>query len=130
MNRSAILVIAALLPACTTTAATPPAALDGTAWTFVSIDGAAPASSRAALRFEADRLSATAGCNGLGGTWRIENGRLHGGPYASTMMFCDGLMEQERALAALLAEKPLVRRDRDRLTLRSAGHSAELRRSE
>ena len=29
----------------------------------------------------------------------IEQGKLVGGPYMSTMMFCEGLMEQERALA-------------------------------
>ncbi len=131
MKRSAILAFTALLSACATTGASQPALhLAETAWTFVTIDGAAPVSARASLRFEGGRLSATAGCNGVGGNWRIEDGRLHGGPYASTMMFCDGVMEQERALAALLAEKPVVRRDGARLVLTSASHRAELRKAD
>ena len=127
MKLTPILALFALLPACATTnAVSAPPQLAGTSWTFTTIDGARPASPRAALRFEGDRIAATAGCNGIGGNWRIENARLHGGPYVSTMMFCDGLMEQERALAALLEEKPAIRREGNRLTLTSAGHKAEL----
>lgn len=127
MKRAVILTLPILLSACaTTTYASIPPQLAGTAWTFITIDGARPASSRASLRFEGNRVSATAGCNGLGGTWRIDKGQLIGGPYVSTMMFCDGLMEQERALAALLEEKPSVQRNGNRLTLTSAGHTAEL----
>lgn len=130
MKRPAIFIFTALLSACATPSASQPLHLAETAWTFVTIDGAAPVSARASLRFEGERLNATAGCNGIGGNWRIEDGRLHGGPYASTMMFCDGVMEQERALAALLAEEPVVRRDGARLVLPSASHTAELRKTD
>lgn len=127
MKRAVILTLPILLSACaTTTYASIPPQLAGTAWTFITIDGARPASSRASLRFEGNRVSAPAGCNGLGGTWRIDKGQLIGGPYVSTMMFCDGLMEQERALAALLEGKPAIHRDGSRLTLTSASHKAEL----
>lgn len=103
-------------------------ALIGTTWTIEQIDGVRAISGKAAVRFEAERLGLTAGCNGMGGTWRLDGGRLAGGPYASTMMYCDGLMEQERALSALLEAQPAVTLDGDMLTLRSDGHSLVARR--
>ena len=42
-------------------------------WRFVTIDGAAPAvPEKATLTFADDRISASVGCNGMGGEWRIE----------------------------------------------------------
>ncbi|MDP3906953.1 META domain-containing protein [Novosphingobium sp.] len=121
--------IAALsLTACAHAAAPRQTALHDTNWKIVRIDGKAPASERAAIRFTQDRLSATVGCNGQGGTWRIEQGKLVGGPYMSTMMYCDGLMEQERALADLLGAKPSVDVTGGTLTLRSKDHVIEARR--
>ena len=52
------------------------ATLANSTWRFVSIDGAAPVSGKAQLEFEEDRIGATVGCNGMGGPWRIEDGRL------------------------------------------------------
>jgi heat shock protein HslJ len=134
MIRLAVLPLALAVSACVHVSPPPsgpgttpsPAALADTSWRIVRIDGAPPVSPKAALRFEADRLGMTAGCNGLGGTWRLRSGRLIGGPYASTMMYCEGLMEQERALAALLEARPAVFLSGDRLVLRSAEHSAEM----
>lgn len=103
-------------------------ALHDTSWKIVRIDGKAPASPRAEIRFLRERLSATVGCNGQGGTWQIEQGKLVGGPYMSTMMYCEGLMEQERALADLLGAKPSVDVTRGTLTLRSKNHVIEARR--
>lgn len=113
-----------------------PAALVGTSWKIIQIDGKAPASPKAAMQFQAERISATAGCNGLGGTWRIRQGKLVGGPFVSTMMYCqsingdDNLMAQERALSALLSATPSIDLTRGKLTLRSLGHSAELVRAD
>jgi heat shock protein HslJ len=106
--------------------------LSGTAWAFTAIDGYAPVRpERATMSFTDDRLSATVGCNGMGGDWRIDaENRLIGGPYMSTRMFCEGLMEQEQAIGALLAANPTVTVAGNRMTLTAPGHSAELRRAD
>ena len=130
MIRLVTLAALPLLAACATMGYAETPQLAGTEWRFVAIDGQAPVSDRARMAFTAERISATAGCNGMGGTWTMEGERLVGGPYASTMMFCDGLMEQERAIGALLAEKPVVSVTGDRLTLNSASHKAELVRAD
>lgn len=117
-----------LLASCTTPGDTKApanvsaASLLGTSWMITAIDGVAPSSPKASLRFDADRIGMTAGCNGIGGHWKLEQGRIVGGPYASTMMYCEGLMEQERALAKLLEEKPVPQLSGETLTLRSASH--------
>lgn len=133
MTRNALLALAALSLAATASAGVPkPAALTNTTWKIVKIDGKSPASPAAELRFQPDRISATAGCNGMGGTWQIRQGKLVGGPFVSTMMYCQGidgdnsLMDQERALSDLLSGKASIDLKGKRLTLRSLGHSAEL----
>lgn len=129
MTRTLAIAAAALsLSACAHASVPRHAALHDTNWKIVRIDGKSPASSRAAIRFTRDRLNATVGCNGQGGTWVIEQGKLVGGPYMSTMMFCEGLMEQERALADLLGAKPSIDVTRGTLTLRSKEHVIEARR--
>jgi len=105
--------------------------LVGSEWRFSAINGSPPVRpGRATMAFTQDRLSATVGCNGMGGTWRLAGDRLVGGPYMSTKMFCDGVMEQEGAVAALLAAKPIVAVSGDRMTLTAPEHSAELRRAD
>lgn len=102
-------------------------ALTGTSWRFVAIDGDQPVSSNAKLQFEADRLGANVGCNGMGGNWRVENGRLIAGPLMQTEMYCEGqVWDQEQAVGALLAAAPVLEHLEDRLVLKSSGHSAEL----
>ena len=129
MIRTLTLAAAALsLSACAHAAVPRHAALHDTNWRIVKIDGKAPASLRAAIRFTRDRISATVGCNGQGGTWAIEQGKLVGGPFMSTMMYCEGLMEQERTLADVLGAKPTVDVTRGTLTLRSKDHMIEARR--
>ena len=103
--------------------------LSATDWRFSAIDGAPPVRpDRAVMSFTQDRLSANVGCNGLGGHWRLDGDRLVGGPYMSTKMFCEGVMEQENAVSALLAANPTVIVAGDRMTLTAPGRSAELRR--
>lgn len=105
------------------------ARLANTTWRFTAIDGAAPVSAKAHLSFERGRLGANAGCNGMGGQWRIEGARLIAGPLVQTEMYCEGpVWGQEQAIAALLAAAPEIRIQGDRMSLRSGGHSAELRR--
>lgn len=102
--------------------------LSETRWKFVSIDGASTVSTEARIAFSGDRLSASAGCNTMGGTWRIDGDRLIADQLVQTEMWCENarMMEQERTLAALLAASPEFLREEERLTLRSAGHSARL----
>ena len=120
-----------LLPLALAACATPAAhqsGLAGTHWSIVSIDGhPAAAADRAKLSFDDTRLSASVGCNGLGGDYHVDGGRLIVGPVISTQMYCEGLMEQERSVAALFAGAPQVTRTADTLTLTSGGHTLEAR---
>jgi heat shock protein HslJ len=100
------------------------AALAGTRWTITSIDGQPPvAPDRARLVFEGARVSANVGCNGMGAEYRVEGGRLVVGPVVSTMMYCEGLMDQERAVSTLMAAAPEISRQGNALGLVSGGHS-------
>lgn len=106
-----------------------PNALQGE-WRFVEIDGDSPAvPAKATLTVEPDRLSASAGCNGMGGPWRIEEDRLIAGPLTGTRMYCTGpVWDQEQALSALLVAAPTIAYKDRRLVLQSSGHSAALER--
>ena len=127
MKTKALLLTLPILAAC---AAFPGASpdLSGTKWAFTAIDGARPVSAKASLNFETDRLGANVGCNGMGGEWRMEQDRIIAEQLIGTQMYCEGLMEQESAVAALLGGKPTVTITGDRLALRSPAHSAELQR--
>lgn len=114
----------ALLAACTTTSATAPT-LGDSAWRFTQIDGTPPVG-EATLTFEGNRLSANAGCNRMGGTWRSDAGKLIAGPLMATKMFCEGKMDQERAVSELLGSSPDLTLSDNRMTLRNTAHSAEL----
>lgn len=130
MRRIAIVAALSLLTACAA-AKEGHASLTNSTWRFVSIDGSVPASGKAQLTFEEDRLGANVGCNGMGGPWRVEGGRLIAGPLAQTQMYCEGpVWSQEKAIGALLAGAPEVRVAPDRLVLKSSGHTAELQRTE
>lgn len=119
------LILALALGACVAPAAGG-LSLAGETWRFVSIDGAAPMRTPARLAFHADRIGANVGCNGMGGPWRIAEGRLIAGPLVSTQMWCEGIMEQERAVNALLSSAPEIRVDGSRMTLQAGGHQAHL----
>ncbi|MFM5895403.1 MAG: META domain-containing protein [Novosphingobium sp.] len=114
-----------LLAACTTAGAAP-VPITGTTWAFVSIDGQKPVSGKAAITIQADSLSASAGCNGMGSNLTITPDRLMVGLIISTQMFCDGVMEQERAVSRLLGASPQYTVVGDTLTLTAPGHSAKL----
>jgi heat shock protein HslJ len=124
MKHLALLLLPALACCATVSQATPD--LTGTRWRFVTIDGAAAVSDRTELSFETARMGANVGCNGLGGAWRMEGNRIVTESMISTMMYCDGKMAQEHAVSQLLEGRPEVALSNDHLTLRSAGHSAQL----
>jgi heat shock protein HslJ len=102
--------------------------LVGSKWSVVSIDGAPAVSDKASLEFYSDRISATVGCNGMGGDWRVSGNRIITGPFMSTKMFCDSLMEQERAMSELIEADPRFTISNDLLVLRGGGHVVDLRR--
>jgi heat shock protein HslJ len=67
--------------------------LVGTAWRLASLtghDAAALASINrpVVMRFRSDEVSGSSGCNGFGGTYTIEKGRIVFGPLMGTMMAC------------------------------------------
>lgn len=132
MIRQALLAALPLLAAC---AAPQPVAAPGpggdpnrplTTWTFVSIDGQKPVSKKAELRIYEKRIAATVGCNGLGGDLELTNGQMKIGPVMSTMMYCEGLMEQERAVSELLGASPNFFIENGRMGIKSGQHVAEL----
>lgn len=132
MIRQALLAALPLLAACATPQAVADAQPEGrpngplTTWTFVSIDRQKPVSNKAELRIYEKRIAATVGCNGLGGDLEMANGQMKIGPVISTMMYCEGLMEQERAVSARLGASPAFFVENGRMSIRSAKHVAEL----
>lgn len=106
------------------------APLAGTQWQIVKVDGTASAApEKARIAFDAERISANVGCNGMGGDYRVEGGRVIAGPLIATQMFCEGpVWQQEQAVSALLAGAPSFERRGADLRLKSAGHEVEARR--
>ena len=123
----AALIILPLL-ACCSAPSDAKVQLAGSRWAFTAIDGHPPVASRAALTIEANRIGANLGCNGLGGELKISRDKLVIKGMISTMMYCDGVMEQERAVGALLGASPQYRVKGDTLTLTAPGHRAVLTR--
>lgn len=122
-----ILASAALLGGCAT-APTSSAGLADTRWKIVRIDGAAPVSpDKATMRFDDMRLGANVGCNGIGGEYRVDGGRLVAGPLMATRMFCEGpVWQQEEAVNALLSAAPEIQRSGSAMRLVSGGHALDL----
>ena len=105
------------------------AQIAGTNWRFTQIDGAPPVSGKATISFKKNSLGASVGCNNMGGDWRVEDDRLIAGPLTQTEMYCAApLWDQEKALNALLTSAPVIEVQGDRMTLKSHGRSAELRK--
>jgi heat shock protein HslJ len=84
------------------------------------------------LEIQGDRLAGRSGCNRYMGTWAMDEGRLRIGPLASTMMFCDGLMELERTFLDALQAAAAARGRADRLVLTDEAGTEliELKRAE
>lgn len=124
---ASIVLSAALLGSCAT-APTAPEGLAGTRWTIVRIDGAPPvAPDKATMHFDDVRLGANVGCNGIGGDYRVEGGRLLAGPLMATRMYCEGpVWQQEEAVNALLSAAPEMQRTGSTMRLVSGGHALDL----
>ena len=124
----AVVVLATALGACSAAA---PAVRDRE---FVSVavrQGGAPkalvANTRIALRFSEADLGANAGCNGLGGTYRIELGRLLYERGGQTLMGCEPPLEAQDAwLVDFLDSDPTIVLAGNDLTLDNGAISIHL----
>lgn len=75
---------------------------------------------RIRLDFRGSELGANAGCNSIGGTYSIENGKLIVDAAGMTEMGCDQPRhEQDQWLVAFLGARPDVRHSGDELTLQA-----------
>jgi heat shock protein HslJ len=120
---TAIALLVLVIAAAGCAGATP--SLDGRAFLSVAVtDGGAArplvAGTRIRLDFRGSDLGASAGCNSIGGTVRIEDGRLVFEGGAMTEMACDAdRMAQDDWLVALLGSRPAIRLAGDELRLES-----------
>lgn len=129
MRSAAFFSLSLLLIAGCASATDSAAQIAGTNWRFTQIDGAPPVSGHAKISFKKNSLGASVGCNNMGGDWRVEDDRLIAGPLTQTEMYCAApLWDQEKALNALLTSAPVIVIQGDRMTLKSHGRSAELRK--
>lgn len=118
------LALAVLMTTAAGCAASSPA-LAGREFLSVAVtDGGAAkalvAGTRIRLNFKASDLGASAGCNSLGGTYRIDSGRLIFEGGSMTEMGCDPNRDaQDQWLIQLLASKPATRLTGDELVLES-----------
>ena len=82
---------------------------------------------RIRLSFRDDEFGADAGCNLLGGGYRLFEGRLEVGQLSTTEMGCDPARhEQDEWLAAFLGTRPLVTLDGPNLKLQTGATTIEL----
>jgi heat shock protein HslJ len=73
-----------------------------------------------------DRLGIATGCNGMGGDYRIQDGRLHVDGLSQTLMACaEPLMAQERWIAAFVESLPDIHPTATGWTLSGRGIVAE-----
>jgi heat shock protein HslJ len=116
-----------LLLALTACSGMPRPTLDGSEWlsTAVTEDGADRPlvdGTRIRLSFTDGQLGASAGCNTMGGGYRIEGGRLVFEGGGMTEMGCDDARHaQDDWLFEFLGSQPSVAQEGDKLTLTSGG---------
>ena len=79
------------------------------------------------ISFEQDHLSASAGCNTVGGAYTVENDLLSVSEPSATLMACDPkLMTQDDQLIGFLTDDPAISLKDDVLTLTGAEVTAEM----
>ena len=100
-------------------------ALDGTSWRArrfgIRLASIPTEEQEFSLEVQGDRLAGRSGCNRYMGTWSAADGGLWIGPLASTMMFCDGVMERARAFLESLQAVDGAVMDASHLVLLAAG---------
>jgi heat shock protein HslJ len=134
VRRHAVLVtLVSLLAACYAPGAgSPPPSLDGRTFLSVTVtENGAPrplvGGTRIRLAFAAGRFSASAGCNQMGGSYRVDAGRLVVADLATTDMGCDPARhDQDSWLGTLLTGRPAVRLSGNDLALQRESTIVEL----
>ena len=97
------LVLALALAACSAGASTPD--LKGTSWNLIAInDQPVLEDSAPTLVFEDGQVGGNGSCNSFGGEYTLDEGKLTFGSMFSTMMYCEGLSDQESAYLKALEE--------------------------
>ena len=104
--------------------------LDRTRWMVIAINGRpVPRDGEYSMEFDAGKLSAKFGCNGIGAGYTQDGNTIDAGAIMSTRMAC-GDMSWETQGGAILGQVMTVRMiDRNRLTLDSSAGTIELLRS-
>ena len=79
--------------------------LKDTSWSLIEVNGQPILDgTNPTLVFEEDRAGGNGSCNAFGGHYTAENGKLTFGPIESTLMYCEGTMDQESAYFSALQE--------------------------
>lgn len=129
MNKNILMVLTMAFAAlaCNAAGSVPPARLEGR--TFLSVEvtvNGAPrplvAGTRVQLSFNDGNLGASAGCNHIGGAYRLDGGRLVTDSMAMTEMGCDPARHaQDEWLSSFLGSRPEVRLNGAELVLDGGG---------
>lgn len=108
-----------------------PSGLAGTNWRVVAVNGRpTPAEGQYFIQFDADRLSAKFGCNGMSGSYSQSGNVVTTGPLAATRMACpEPAMGFENQGGAILGQSVTVSSSRDSTTLSNSAGRIELRRT-
>ncbi|HNS50042.1 MAG TPA: META domain-containing protein [Anaerolineae bacterium] len=112
---SLFFLFAALLAACAGTAVP---TLDGTGWQLVEMDGARlPLHVLITLSFDKAQAGGSGPCNGYGADYVQKGTELTLGQIVSTLMYCDGVMEYEKAYTDALGTVRSFQREGNTLRL-------------
>jgi heat shock protein HslJ len=107
-----------------------PAALAGTHWRVAAINRrATPPAGPFFINFDASRLSAKFGCNGLGANYSQAGETITAGPVMGTRMACPDMSFETQGSAILAQPMRAIWNGGDRLTLSNSAGSIDLARS-
>jgi heat shock protein HslJ len=124
------MIIMPVVIGCQTAAPTP--SLDGREFLSVEVtEGGSKRElvpgTRIGISFTDGRVGLAAGCNSIGGSYRLEDGRLVVGELSMTAIGCDAARHaQDDWLSRLVASRPLVTLDGSDLTLQAADTRLEM----
>jgi len=107
-----------------------PPALARTNWRVAAINGRpTPPAGQFFMNFEAARISAKFGCNGLGANYSQAGDTITAGPVMATRMACPDMSFETQGSAILSQPMRMAWSGGDRVTLSNSGGSIELMRS-
>lgn len=108
-----------------------PSGLAGTNWRVVAVNGRpTPAQGQYYIQFEANRIGAKFGCNGMGGSYSQNGNVLTVGPLAATRMACpEPAMSFENQGSSILGRSVTISSNGDRMMLSNRVGRIDLRRT-